>query len=101
MILEQIQQPCYLSLGFYKNNHPIEANGYADVVKNDTVIELKFVSEVRWTHFLQTACYMIALGLKKGVLWNVRNNEFYRIKINNEEEFKKQVPKTITKRRNK
>ncbi|MBY7704796.1 hypothetical protein JIY74_31955 [Vibrio harveyi] len=44
---EQIQQPCYLSLGFYKNNHPIEANGYADVVKNDTVIELKFVSEVR------------------------------------------------------
>lgn len=98
---EQIQQPCYLSLGFYKNNHPIEANGYADVVKNDTVIELKFVSEVRWTHFLQTACYMIALGLKKGVLWNVRNNEFYRIKINNEEEFKKQVAKTITKRRNK
>ncbi|UWD35100.1 DEAD/DEAH box helicase [Mycoplasma cottewii] len=98
---EQIQQPCYLSLGFYKNDHPIEALGYADVVKNDTVIELKFVNEVTWTHFLQTACYMVALGLKKGVLWNVRNNEFYRIKINNEEEFKKQVAKTITKRRNK
>lgn len=41
------------------------ANGYADVVKNNIVYELKFVSELTHEHFLQCACYIVALKLEK------------------------------------
>ena len=43
-------------------------------VKDNTVYELKFVNELTHEHFLQCACYIIALNLKKGVLWNTRTN---------------------------
>jgi len=75
------------------------ALGYADVVKNNTVYELKFVSELTHAHFLQCASYMIALKLKKGILWNVRNNEMYEITIPDEKKFLNAITRTITKRR--
>ena len=45
------------------------AQGRADVVKDNIVYELKFVSELTHEHFLQCACYMIAMGLDVGILW--------------------------------
>ena len=69
----------------------------ADVVKNGVVYELKFVSELSHEHFLQCACYMIALKLETGILWNTRKNEMYEIKIPNRENFMDSVVNTITK----
>lgn len=74
-----------------------DAYGLADVVKDNTVYELKFVSELMHKHFLQCACYMIALQLEKGILWNVRNNQAYEIKIPNKKLFLDAVAKTATK----
>lgn len=74
-----------------------EAIGYADVVKNNVVYELKFVSELAHEHFLQCACYMIALKLKKGIVFNTRNNQMYEIRIQNKKKFMNAVVNTITK----
>ena len=78
-------------------NVAFSALGLADVVKGDTVYELKFVSELTHRHFLQCACYMVALGLKKGVLWNTRTNAIYNIVIPDEEAFLNAVANAITK----
>ncbi|WP_434342432.1 AAA family ATPase [Mycoplasma capricolum] len=97
---EQIQQLCHLVLGQYKDGVVIDITGFADVIKDNTVYELKFVNELKITHFLQTASYMLALRIPKGILWNVKNNISYQIVIKDVEKFKKQVCKTITKRLN-
>ena len=73
------------------------AIGLADVVKDETVYELKFVSELKHEHFLQCACYVVALGLKKGILWNTRDNSLYKITIPETTLFLDSVVKTITK----
>ena len=69
----------------------------ADVVKDGVVYELKFVSELSHEHFLQCACYMIALELETGILWNTRKNEMYEIRIPNREDFMDSVVNTVTK----
>ncbi len=74
------------------------AQGLADVVKDNTVFELKFVSDLAHTHFLQCACYMIALDIDTGFLWNIRTNSLYEIKISNKKTFLDAVAKAITKR---
>ena len=73
------------------------AVGYADVIKNKTVYELKFVSQLSHEHYLQCACYMVARKLKRGVLWNTRTNEMYEISIPDKNKFLDCVAKTITK----
>ena len=89
---ETAQKECIVDLQIVK------AVGYADVVKNNIVYELKFVSELQPTHFLQCAMYMIALNIRKGIVWNVRTNEIYEIEIKNKRDFLNAVVKTITKR---
>lgn len=74
-------------------------DGKCDVLTKEYVCELKFVSELKHEHFLQCACYMVALGMEKGILWNIRNNEMYEITIPSKTEFMKSVIKTITKGR--
>ena len=73
------------------------AVGYADVIKNKTIYELKFVSELTHEHFLQCACYVVAKKFKKGILWNTRTNDMYEISIPEKEKFLDCVAKTITK----
>ncbi len=74
------------------------ARGRCDVIKDDEVYELKFVSALSHEHFLQCACYMIGLELDTGYLWNIKDNEMYKIKIPNRLRFLDAVSKTITKR---
>ncbi|WP_337903078.1 GxxExxY protein [Mesomycoplasma ovipneumoniae] len=92
---EIIQQEC--SLEFSDNNVKIKAQGIADVIKDDIVYELKFVSDLMTAHFLQTASYMLALEKEKGILWNIRNNEMHEIRIKNREEFSEKLAETISK----
>ncbi|WP_434342047.1 AAA family ATPase [Mesomycoplasma hyopneumoniae] len=92
---EIIQQECWLE--FSDNNLKIEVQGIADVIKDDIVYELKFVSNLTTAHFLQTASYMLALEKEKGILWNIRNNEMHEIQIKNREEFSEKLAQTISK----
>lgn len=82
-----------------ENEKAIEIRGRADVVKKNTVYELKFVSELSHEHFLQCAMYVVGFGLPKGILWNVRTNEQYEIRVPDRDAFLSQVLKTITKGR--
>lgn len=95
---ESVQARCQIDFCKGKNARVLfSAIGFADVIKDETVYELKFVAELSHEHFLQCASYMIALGLSKGVLWNTRNNECYAISIPNPQAFMDAVVKTVTK----
>lgn len=96
---EEEQIICSIPFAEKRNgNEAFAALGYADVIKNGVVYELKFVSELTHVHFLQCACYMIAQGAKKGILWNTRNNDMYEISIPSKTKFLDAVAKTVTKR---
>lgn len=73
------------------------AGGFADVVKDSIVYELKFVSELSHEHFLQCACYIVALGLEKGILWNTRDNTAYEVSVPDKKKFLDAVANAITK----
>ena len=92
---EDVQIHC--GLHFINNGNIQICNGICDVVKDDKVWELKFTNELKHEHYLQCACYMVALSKTKGVLWNVRTNERAFITIPNREKFMYSVVKTITK----
>ena len=97
---EKVQVPC--EIPFYKENSNVEcfhASGLCDVLKDGAVYELKFVSELSDAHFLQCACYMIALEAERGVLWNTRDNTRYDIRIPDQSAFLDAVAKAITKRK--
>lgn len=76
------------------------ADGLADVVKDGVVYELKFVSELSHEHFLQCACYIVALKLEKGILWNTRDNTAYEISVPDKKKFLDAVTNAITKNKN-
>ena len=93
---EQIQ--VHGQIDFEDSNHDkYTIKGIADVIKNNIVYELKFVSELKHEHYLQCACYMIMLGLDQGILWNTRNNEMYTITIPDKNRFLASVINTVTK----
>lgn len=72
-------------------------DGKCDVLTDEYVYELKFVSELKHEHFLQLACYMVALGMENGRLWNTKKNQMYEITIPQKTIFMKKVVKAITK----
>ena len=72
-------------------------DGKCDVLTDEYVYELKFVSELKHEHFLQLACYMVALNMKKGRLWNTKTNKMHEVTIPQIKPFMEQVVKTITK----
>ena len=80
-----------------KGETSFTAKGMIDVVKDNVIYELKFVSELTHEHFLQCACYMVATGIKKGILWNTLDNEMYEICIPDRKKFLDAVAKTVTK----
>lgn len=95
---ETIQVGCSISFSDRKNGREkYYAAGFADAVKGDAVYELKFVEELKHEHFLQCACYLVALDRKRGILWNTRNNEMYTITVPNRRKFLSAVARTISK----
>lgn len=95
---EAVQSPCVIDFSDTKKGEFLfSAQGFTDVIKDDIVYELKFVSELTHEHFLQCACYVVALGCKKGILWNTRTNAKYEIKIPKKSRFLDAVARTITK----
>lgn len=92
------QEICEIKFAKKRNGkYEFSALGYADVIKNKTVYELKFVNELTHEHFLQCACYVVAKNLKHGILWNIRTNDMYELSIPNKSKFLDNVAMTITK----
>ena len=95
---EDTQVECQIDFSYKKNGEvKFSARGFADVVKDNIVYELKFVSELTHEHFLQCACYMVAKNLQKGILWNTRDNTSYEIEIPERKVFLNAVAKAVTK----
>lgn len=86
-------------IDFFNKEETIKfsAIGFADVVKDDVVYELKFISELTHEHFLQCASYMVAMNLSKGILWNTKDNTLYEVEISDRKAFLDAVIKTVTK----
>ena len=95
---EDAQVACQIDFSDQENGEvKFSVRGFADVIKDNIVYELKFVSELTHEHFLQCACYMIAMNLKRGILWNTRDNTSYEIEIPERKAFLNAVTKAITK----
>lgn len=94
---ETVQEIGKIEFGQENGERWFSAIGMADVIKDNTVYELKYVTELMHEHFLQCACYMVAFGLKRGVIWNTRNNIKYQISIPDEKLFLDAVSRVITK----
>ena len=95
---EDVQRPCALYFSDRRNGDLLfAAFGLADAVKNDIVYELKFVSDLTHEHFLQCASYVVAMGKKKGILWNTRDNTTYEITVPDKARFLDAVTNAITK----
>lgn len=93
---EVVQVPCNIEVegdGY----GPVRIDGICDVLPNNIVYELKFVSSLSHVHFLQCATYMLAMDLQDGYLWNIRDNEMWHIQIPNRRKFLNAVCRTITK----
>lgn len=94
---ENVQVDCSLEFGSPNGDCVfLSAVGRADVVKDNVVYELKFVSELTHEHFLQCACYILALNLEEGVLWNTQNNACFRIRIRQKTKFLDTVARAVT-----
>lgn len=94
---EQVQVRCDIDFYDWNGDHIFTASGFCDVLKNNIVYELKFVEQLSHEHFLQCACYMIALNKKLGIIWNTKTNDAYEIRIPDKRAFMDAVTKTITK----
>ena len=88
---------CNIDFATVNGKKAFSAQGYADVVKDNVVYELKFVSELSNVHFLQCACYMVALDLKRGILWNTRDNKAFEIRVPDIKAFLDAVANAVTK----
>ena len=71
--------------------------GRCDVLTNDDLYELKFVSKLKGEHMLQTALYVIAFGRPYGILWNLYDGEMYEVRVTDKEEFLASVCRCISK----
>lgn len=93
---ELVQQECNITT-VGKQYGALTMNGVCDVLKNNVVYELKFVMSLSHIHFLQCACYMLAMDLREGVLFNVRTGEKWKITIPDRKLFLNAVVRTVTK----
>ena len=89
---EDVQINCTLL-----NEKQLVVVGRIDVLKNGIIYELKFTSELKHTHFLQLACYLIALNIPFGRLWNVKTNEMWEVRVPDKKIFLESVVKTVSK----
>ena len=93
---EEVQDKTNLT--FYgKRNEKYTINCICDVIKDGNIFDLKFTGEIKESYYLQVATYLCAFGYEKGYVWNVKNNEMFRVTVPNRQKFLKAVVKSITK----
>lgn len=74
-----------------------EAVGFADVMQEKTLYEIRYIQEFSHEHFLICASYMIAQNANRAFLWNTRDNRIYSVSIPDKQAFMDAVTTTITK----
>lgn len=91
-----VQKPAEIQ--FFKNRKlKFSAVGFADIIQNDTVYMLHYTQTMTHEAYLECACYMYALGLDYGIVWNIQDNTQYEIYISNKEQFMNTVATAATK----
>lgn len=80
-----------------KTSTPFAINGVIDAIHEDVVFELKFTTELSHSMFLQLALYLVMGGYEAGVLWNVRTNERWQVKVPDAQRFMNAALLCITK----
>lgn len=94
---EEVQIDCSIDVNDEKGNGILSLLGRIDVLKNGMIYELKFVNSLSHEHFLQLACYLVAMNIKKGILWNVRTNQMFEVEVPDKKKFLSSVIKAVTK----
>ena len=84
---------------FYDKNGILqfEAVGFADVMKEKTLFEIRYIEEFSHEHFLVCASYMVAQNADSAFLWNIRDNRIYSVSIPDKQEFMNAVAVVVTK----
>lgn len=84
---------------FYDKNGILqfEAVGFADVMKEKTLFEIRYIEEFSHEHFLVCASYMIAQEAESAFLWNIRDNRIYSVSIPDKQAFMNAVAVVVTK----
>lgn len=97
---EAVQQDCQIKfMDTYGEEDLFYVNGRTDVIRDDEIWELKFVTELSHVHALQLAMYLVGKNKETGYLWNVRTGERHEIHVPNREMFLDAVGKAVTKGR--
>lgn len=94
---ETVQKSCEIKFFDYKDNRSFSALGITDVIKDNMIYELKFVSQLQYTHFLQLACYLVAMKIEKGILYNTYDDTMFSISVAESKKFLNAVTNCITK----
>ena len=94
----KVQVDCYIPF-FFGERLLFNAHGICDVIHDNRIYELKFVSELSHTHVLQLAMYLVCLGYQTGRLWNVRTNQMLEVTIPDRADFLDKVTYAVTKER--
>lgn len=86
------------TINFSDNGKPLfSAQSYGDAIKDNVLYNLVFTDEISHEVMLETACTMIGADCTEAVLWNIRDNTSYQIRVNNPNEFLTSVLHTATK----
>lgn len=97
---EAVQQDCQIKfMDTYGEEDLFYVNGRTDVIRDDEIWELKFVTELSHVHALQLAMYLVGKNKETGYLWNVRTGERHEIHVPNRKMFLDAVGKAVTKGR--
>lgn len=94
---EKVQVDCSIDVNDEKGKSIISLSGRIDVLKNGMIYELKFVNSLSHEYFLQLACYLVAMNIEKGILWNVRTNQMFEVEVPDKKKFLSSVIKAVTK----
>ena len=92
-----VQIPSEIKFFNKKRKLLFTAIGKSNVIKDDTVYCVDYFYSVSKVKCLICACYMKALELDKGILWNTYDNSIFEIEIPDIKKFMDAVTKTITK----
>jgi len=78
-------------------NQKLSLVGLGDCYLDNCYYSIRYLYSVSEADYLVCACYMYALGVDKGILWNVHDNSQYEISIPNKKKFMDKVVNAITK----
>lgn len=75
----------------------ISITGRLDVVKEGTAYNLIFTDNIKHENFIQTAMYNLDNSINESIIWNIKDNEMYKVSIKDTSLFLEKVIRTISK----